>query len=182
VRRISVVGTSGSGKSRLARELAGVLAVPFVELDAIFHQPGWVPLPADEFTARVSAATAGDGWVVDGNYSKVVRPVVWRRADTVIWFDLPRATVMRQLILRTIGRIAGKAELWNGNRERWRNFFSLNPEQSVIAWAWTTHARNRQRYREAVADLAYAHLRFIRVASRAGARRLVAEAAEHARS
>ena len=177
MRRISVVGTSGSGKSRLARELADALGVPFVELDAIFHQPGWVQLPADEFAARVSAATAGDGWVADGNYSDV-RPLVWRRADTVVWFDLPRRTVMRQIILRTIGRIISKAELWNGNRERWRNFFSLDPEQSVIAWAWAKHAVNRQHYQAAAADPANAHLTFIRIASRADARRILAEAAQ----
>ncbi len=91
MRRVSVVGTSGSGKSRLARELAGALAVPYVELDAIFHQRGWVPLPGDEFTARVAAAVAADGWVIDGNYSKATHPLVWPRADTVIWLDLPAA-------------------------------------------------------------------------------------------
>ena len=119
--------------------------------------------------------------MIDGNYSDV-RPLVWRRADTVVWFDLSRATVMRQLVLRTIGRITSKAELWNGNKERWRNFFSLNPEQSVIAWAWTKHAVNRQRYRAAALDPANAHLTFIRVASRADARRLVVGVAEHPRS
>jgi adenylate kinase family enzyme len=176
VRRISVVGTSGSGKSRLARGLAEALGVPFIELDAIFHQPGWVPLPAAEFTARVAAATAGEGWVVDGNYG-TVRALVWGRADTVIWFDLPRRTVMRQIIARTVVRIVSKAEMWNGNRERWRNFFSLDPEQSVIAWAWTTHTKNRQRYQEAAAASALAHLKFIRVTSRADVRRLLAATA-----
>ncbi len=81
---------------------------------------------------------------------------------------------MRQIILRTLRRIAGQVELWNGNRERWRNFFSVNPEQSVIAWAWRTHGTNRRGYRAAALDPAYAHLTFIRVTSRADARRLVA--------
>jgi adenylate kinase family enzyme len=83
VRRISVVGASGSGKSRLARELAGMLDVPYIELDAIVHQADWVPLPDAEFRARVDAATAADGWVVDGNYG-AVRTLVWDRADTIV--------------------------------------------------------------------------------------------------
>ena len=41
MRRVSVVGCPGTGKSTLGRQLAGVLGVPFVELDAIFHLPGW---------------------------------------------------------------------------------------------------------------------------------------------
>ena len=171
-----MVGNSGSGKSRLARELAAALDVPCVELDAIFHQPGWVPLPDAEFTARVEAAAAADGWVIDGNYS-TVRPVVWRRADTVIWFDLPRRAVMRQLILRTIRRAVTREELWNGNREPWLNFFSRDPEKSIIAWAWTRHGVYRERWRAAAADPANAHLTFVRVASRADARAVVAGAA-----
>src|ERR1700744_2942266 len=91
VRRISVVGTSGAGKSTVGRRLALGLGVPFVELDSIYHQPGWVPLTAEEFRRRVAEAAAGDGWVIDGNYSKA-RPLVWARADTVVSLDLPRWT------------------------------------------------------------------------------------------
>ncbi len=116
MRRVSVVGNSGSGKSTLARELALVLGVPYVELDSLFHQPGWVPLAEDEFRRVVGAAAAVDGWVMDGNYS-AVRPIVWTRADTVVWLDLPRRTVMRQVVWRTVRRAVTRQELWNGNRE-----------------------------------------------------------------
>jgi adenylate kinase family enzyme len=110
VRRVSVVGNSGSGKSRLAREVAGRLGVPCVELDSVFHQADWEPLPEEEFRARVSEVAARDGWVIDGNYG-AVRPLVWARADTVIWLDLPRRTVTRQIVLRTIRRVLTGAEL-----------------------------------------------------------------------
>jgi adenylate kinase family enzyme len=83
VRRISVVGNSGSGKSWLARNVAEVLDLPYLELDGVFHQRDWTPLPDEEFAERVAAVAAGEGWVIDGNYSQV-RPLVWRRADTVI--------------------------------------------------------------------------------------------------
>ena len=118
VRRVSVVGTSGAGKSTLARALAGALGADFLELDSVYHQAGWVPLPR-EYRARVASVTAGERWVIDGNYSKV-RDVVWARADTVVWLDLPRRTVMRRVIWRSSGA-SGRVELWNGNRERWQN-------------------------------------------------------------
>jgi adenylate kinase family enzyme len=173
VRRVAVVGNSGSGKSHLARQLAGKLKVPCVELDSIFHQPGWTPLPTEEFRARVAAIASGDGWVIDGNYS-IVQPLVWARADTVVWLDLPRRLVMRQILVRTIRRAVTEAELWNGNREDWRNIFSLDPEKSMIVWAWIKHAEYRSRYSAAARDPAHEHLRFIRVRSRALAQRLVA--------
>jgi adenylate kinase family enzyme len=71
MRRVSVVGAPGSGKTTIGRRLAARLDVPFIELDAIYHQPGWTELPRDEFRARVSELAAVDGWVVDGNYSVV---------------------------------------------------------------------------------------------------------------
>ena len=123
MRRVSVVGTSGAGKSTLARSLAAGLGADFLELDSVNHQADWVPLPTAEFRRRVAAVVAGERWVIDGNYS-TVRDIVWARADTVVWLDLPRRTVMRRIVWRTLRRVAGRAELWNGNRERWHNLFT----------------------------------------------------------
>jgi adenylate kinase family enzyme len=158
VQRISVVGNSGSGKTTLARRIAAALDVPHLELDSVFHQPGWQPLGTGEFRQRVSEFTDRPAWIVDGNYSKV-QDIIWRRADTVIWLDPPRRRVMRQLIARTLRRIATRAELWNGNREEWR--FLFNREESILAWAWTSHHKYRERYLSAQADPANAHLDFI---------------------
>ena len=63
------------------------------------------PLPLDVFRDQVTAAIAGDGWAVDGNYS-VLRDLIWDRADTVVWLDLPRPVVMRQVVARTLRRMA----------------------------------------------------------------------------
>jgi adenylate kinase family enzyme len=178
VRRVSVVGCSGSGKSTLAGELAHVLGGAHLELDGVFHQPGWVPLPEDEFRRVVAAATDVDCWVMDGNYS-AVRPLVWARADTVVWLDLPKRTVMRQVVWRTLRRGVTRQELWNGNRESLRNFLTWDPKESVISWAWHNHAKYRDRYGAAAADPAYAHLTFIRLTSRRAITRFLTEAARN---
>jgi adenylate kinase family enzyme len=179
VRQVSVVGTSGSGKSTLASQLAEILGAPYLELDAVHHQPGWEPLPTDEFRRVVAARAAAGGWVIDGNYGSV-RDLVWARADTVVWLDLPKRTVMRRVVWRTLRRVALRRELWNGNRERWQNFFTWNPEQSVISWAWHKHAADRAKYAAAAADPANAHLRFIRLAGRRDVARFLAEARSEA--
>ena len=89
--RVSVIGSSGAGKTTFGKRLAARLGVAFVELDSIFHQANWTPLPDDDFRAHVRAAVMDDGWVVDGNYG-VVRPIVLERATTVVWLDYsPRA-------------------------------------------------------------------------------------------
>ena len=159
----------------MAGELAVILGVPYLELDSLNHQPGWEPLPKDEFRRIVAARSAADGWVIDGNYS-TVQPLVWARADTVAWLDLPKSTVMRQVVWRTLRRVAGRQELWNGNRERWRNFFSWDPEQSVISWAWHKHDEYHARYTAAADDPANAHLRFVRLTNRHEISRFLDEA------
>lgn len=146
-RRISVVGCSGAGKTTLARRLAQQLGYRHVELDALYHQPNWQPLPKEQFQQMTGEALQGDNWIAEGNYS-AVRPQVLERSDMVIWLDLPRAAVMRQLVPRTLKRLALRQTLWNGNRERWGNLFKLTPEHSILAWAWTRHAVYRQRYGE----------------------------------
>ncbi|MFD4357556.1 hypothetical protein ACFWPX_33770 [Nocardia sp. NPDC058518] len=166
MRRISVVGTSGSGKSTLARQISHRLDIPYIELDAIHHQPDWTPMPAPDFQAAVAERIARDAWVVDGNYRGKLGDLVWQRADTVVWFDLPRSLVMRQIVRRTVGRALTGRELWNGNRERWREMISLDPARSVIVWAWTTHAKNRAHYLAAQSDPAFTNLTFVRLTSR----------------
>lgn len=109
-RRISVVGCSGAGKTMLSRRLAQQLGYRHIELDALFHQPGWQPLPTGEFQQATRDALQGDGRVAEGNYS-AVRPLVRERSDMVIWLDLPRHKVMRQVIWRTLRRLACREEL-----------------------------------------------------------------------
>jgi adenylate kinase family enzyme len=110
VQRVSVVGVTGSGKSTLARDLARALAVPVLELDSVFHQAGWVSLDSGEFRRRAVSAAAAERWVIDGNYTAVL-PVVWARADTVVWLDLPRRLVMWRVTTRTLRRVIGRTEL-----------------------------------------------------------------------
>ena len=171
MQRVSVVGTSGAGKTTFARALAARLAVPHIELDAIFHQPDWTPLDDDEFARRVAEATDQEAWVTDGNYRRVsMDGPVWARADTVVWLDPPDRVIMYQVVSRTLARTIGRRELWNGNRESFRNVFRRDPHRSIIAWAWSTRNSNRDRYRKAMIDPAHAHLRFVRLTSRRQAR------------
>lgn len=157
--RIYVVGNSGSGKSTFARDLAARRRVPHVELDAMFHQPGWTELADDEFQRRVREAVAADGWVVDGNYA-LVRPIVLERATTVVWLDFSRPVVMRRVIGRSVSRAITRRELWNGNRERARFWFRRD---HPMRWAWSQHHRKRVEYQARFASAECAHLEIVRL-------------------
>ncbi|MCX6463492.1 MAG: (d)CMP kinase [Pseudonocardiales bacterium] len=140
-RRILVAGTSGSGKSTLARALAERLGVPYHELDALYHGPGWVPRP--EFAADVAARAATPAWVSEWQYS-AVRALLLSRADLLVWLDLTRRQVARQLVPRTVRRRRSREELWNGNVEPplWT---VLTDRDHLLRWAWRTHPRTAER-------------------------------------
>ncbi|MBC7170056.1 AAA family ATPase [Candidatus Bipolaricaulota bacterium] len=166
-KRISVVGTSGSGKTTVGRAIADRLGIPFVELDALAWLPGWTNRPLAELRELVDERTRGPAWVVDGNYSKV-RDLVWGRADTVVWLDYPFRRVFGQLLRRTLRRALRREELWNGNRESIRmSFFS---RESILLWAIRTHRRRKREYPELLARPEHARLRVIRLRSPAETR------------
>jgi hypothetical protein len=87
--RIAVVGVSGKGTT-LARRLAEQLDVPYTELDALCHRPGWVEASDEDFRRDVEAAmNHSDGWVLDGSYQWKLGDLVLQRADTIVWLDQP---------------------------------------------------------------------------------------------
>ena len=161
--RISVVGSTGAGKSALATAPASRLGVPRVELDALFWEPDWVEAPIEVFRARVGAAVEGEGWVTDGNYGSRVRDLVWERAQTVVWLDYPFAVTGGRLLRRTVARSVRREELWSGNRESFRKSFASR--DSILLWFVQNFRRVRRQYEAALTDPANAHLRFVRLRS-----------------
>jgi adenylate kinase family enzyme len=155
--RIAVIGSTGSGKTTLAKTLAARLGVPFIELDALHFDPGWTALsqtdPA-EFVRRVDAATAAGAWVSDGNY-KLVRPLVWARATHLVWLDYGRPLIMYRVIRRSVARSVRQTELWAGNREQWRNMLRAD---HPIWWAWKHWRRHRREWGETLALPEFSHL------------------------
>src|SRR5215210_5180407 len=117
MQRIVVIGTTGSGKTRFAGQLARILGAPHVELDALHWNPNWQETPPELFIKKVDAATVGSTWIVDGNYTTKVVPIVWQRADTIVWLDYSFGVILRRLLARTLRRALSGEECCNGNRE-----------------------------------------------------------------
>jgi adenylate kinase family enzyme len=168
MRRVVVLGMSGSGKTTFARELSQKLKVPHIELDAIHWQADWTSTPIEQMWPMVEQLTACDGWTIDGNYT-ALRELIWRRADTIIWLDFPLTVVFTRLLRRTLVRCVTKQELWNGNRERLlTQFFSRD---SLLLWGLTQWRKQRSRYGKLLRHPEYSRKQIVRLRSPAQAHR-----------
>jgi adenylate kinase family enzyme len=169
-RRIVVVGISGNGKTTLGRQLAAKLDVPFVEMDSLYHLPGWTQETEARFRAKADAVTAGDGWVLDGFYGAIVGDIVLSRADTVVWLDQPLPLVLWRLVRRAVRDIVTRRDMFNGNRQTWREAFFRR--ESLVSYAITSHVRRESLYPPRFA--AYSQLNVVRLRSPGAVRRWLA--------
>ena len=163
-----MVGTTSSGKSTLAEQLAKKLNLGFIELDALFWEPNWQGANVEVFRKRVETATSSQrgkseeqsGWVVAGNYRKV-RDLIWPKAQVIIWLDYPFHIVFWRMLTRTIRRAVTQEELWNGNRETFWVHLKLWSDDSLFNWLFKTYWR-RKRETPALLNLPeHKHLKLI---------------------
>jgi adenylate kinase family enzyme len=163
-KRIIVVGTSGSGKTHVAKAIAAKLGIKYICNDSLIWRANWELVLKSERRPAFAEATDCDAWVIDGNVTTTTSPenaLLLERADTILWLDLPRRTVFKQVILRTIKRVLTREELWHGNRETLRTSFLS--KESIIVWSIQTYPKYKAKYAEIFADEQWAHLKRIRL-------------------
>lgn len=164
MKKINVIGTSGSGKSKFSRMLAEKLGYPYLEMDAMFWKPNWKESTDEEFFAKLKVQLKQDNWVLDGNYNRTLA-IKWAQLDTVIWVDYSFGRTLYQAVKRAFWRSLTKQELWaqTGNVESFRkSFFS---KDSILLWTLKTYKKNKSCYEQMLSDPAYKHITFIRITS-----------------
>lgn len=166
-KRIIVVGNSNAGKSTLAQQLAERLGAPYIELDALYHGPGWIPAEPEVMREAVRRAIEPESWVMAGNYLDAQQEVSWPVADTIIWLDLSLPTVLRRAAVRSWRRWRTQEELWGtGNRENfWEHLMLWSTDKSLFAHMLKNHRARRRTYAAFMRDPRWAHLTFIQLRS-----------------
>ncbi|MFJ3946378.1 P-loop NTPase family protein [Streptomyces griseoaurantiacus] len=148
IRRVLIVGTAGSGKTTVAKELSRISELPHIELDTLRYERNWREVPAGVFYSGVEAITDTEDWIIDGNYA-AVRQLTWSRAQFVLWLDYPLSITLRRLVIRTLHRLGTKENSDSRNPER---LIRVLGRRSIILWALRSHAPLRQEYEMTVSD------------------------------
>lgn len=166
MRRVLVIGSGGSGKTRLARELGARLHLPVIHLDALYWRSGWIPTPGPEWRQIVAALTAEPQWVMDGNYGGTL-DLRLAAADTVVFMDTPRYICISRVVWR-----------WLRYRGRTRPHMALGCPEKVtwdfLLWIWNYPKRRRPAILRRLAELPPGRIVYV-LRSHADRGRLLAE-------
>ena len=99
MKRVLVLGSSGSGKSTFARRLGEKLGLEVIHLDSHFWLPNWTNEADEEWDLKLKELLERDSWVMDGNYPSSL-PQRLEYADTVVFLDYGRI----KCLWRCVGR------------------------------------------------------------------------------
>lgn len=176
MKRINVIGTSGSGKSHFSNRLATKLNVPYIEMDAVFWLPNWQYLELEDFIAALKPLLEQESWVLDGNQSKT-NSFKWQYVDTIVWLDYGFFRTFKQILVRSIKRAYSKQEVWQGtgNKESFtRNFFSSD---SVVLWMLNNYWKTKKKYAKLFSSPSTQEIKCVRITSPKQAEEFLANAA-----
>jgi len=87
MKRILIVGRSGSGKTTFSNKLGEKLTREVIHLDNLFWKPGWVrAFTPEEWEFEIQKMIQKEEWIIEGNYHNTLE-IRLKRADAVIFFD-----------------------------------------------------------------------------------------------
>ena len=101
MRRVSIIGSGGAGKSTLARQLGEITGLPVIHLDRLYWKPGWTETPKDVWRENVEDLVKRDEWIVDGNFGGTME-IRLAASDTVIFLDFPRLLCTYRAVKRAV--------------------------------------------------------------------------------
>ncbi len=89
MKRISIVGCPGAGKSTFARALAAKTKLPLQHLDFYYHETGKdYEINKKAWLDKIGELTSGESWIIEGNYGSSYEQRI-TKSDTLIFMDMP---------------------------------------------------------------------------------------------
>ncbi len=86
MKRVTVIGCPGSGKSTFSRALHKVTQIPLYHLDMMNWNSDRTTVPKPTFIERLNRTVEKDTWIIDGNYGSTMK-LRLEACDTVFFLD-----------------------------------------------------------------------------------------------
>ncbi len=86
MKRILIIGISGTGKSYTARKIRDITGLPLTHLDSIFWKENWVEADEPQVQGLILNEINKDSWIIEG-YIEPCSEQRLKRADKIIYLD-----------------------------------------------------------------------------------------------
>ncbi len=86
IKKISIIGGSGTGKTTLADNLAGELGLPVYHLDGLNYSENWKENNKDKRDKIILEKIAQPQWIMDGTYTSTLERRL-QASDFIIYLD-----------------------------------------------------------------------------------------------
>ena len=101
VKRISIIGGSGTGKTTLSNNLGEALNLPVYHIDAIHHLKDWQIRDKDERDKIILEKVSEEKWIIDGTYRSTLDERL-KRSDLIIYLDYSTLSAVKGAVGRYI--------------------------------------------------------------------------------
>ena len=132
VKRISIVGGPGTGKSTLAYNLGKKLDLPVYHLDAIDHFENWRKRDKEERDKIILEKIEEPKWIIDGTYTSTLEKRL-KKSDLIIFLNYTPIARLKGVLSRYIrGRNREKPDIPGCKEKMELKFikFTLNWEKN----------------------------------------------------
>lgn len=125
MKKVVIIGSSGVGKSTLARKLGKILKIEVFHLDRYFWQPKWKKKPREARCQILKELVQKDQWIIEGNYLDT-SDIRLKAADTIIFLDAPGFICFWRVLYRYLRyRKRQRPDLAEGCPEKLGAYFIL---------------------------------------------------------
>lgn len=138
MRRICIIGGSGTGKTTLAKNLGKQLNLPVYYIDGIHHLKNWEIRNKDERDKIILEKADEDKWIIDGTYHSTLKQRL-EKADCIIYLDYSSIAQIRGVLGRFIKNHGKEKEEIPGCKEKmsleffwWVVNWRKNKRQTII--------------------------------------------------
>lgn len=114
MKKITVIGCAGSGKTTFSKKLADRLHLPLYTIDELYYGPNWIKISQEELKNKLLHVMYQSEWIIDGQYTKLI-PLRLEYVDTIIFFDTPKRVALWRVIKRYIQQKRGKESVTGSN-------------------------------------------------------------------